>query len=501
MGKFGYILAIDQGTTGTKALLLDASGNILGKTSQEITQIYPKPGWIEHDPLELFQSCLNVVRELLDETGVSPKQILAIGIANQRETTVIWDRVTGEPVSNAIVWQCRRSAEICEAIKSSGAEDNIRNKSGLPIDPYFSATKIRWLLDNIPSGQYRAENGELLFGTVDTWLIWKLTGHAVHATDVTNASRTMLYNIDELKWDKDLLNILNIPSVLLPEVKPSSHIFGHTVAGQFQDQEIPIAGVAGDQHASLFGQACFRPGMVKNTYGTGCFVLANTGDKRISSGPDLISTIAWGIGDQVTYALEGSVFSAGSAVQWLKDGLGIIDSTDTLERLVESVEDNGGVYFVPAFSGLGSPYWDPEARGTIVGLTRGSSAAHLARAALEATAYQTRDVINAIELGTPFDVEILRVDGGGSRSQFMMQFQADILDLPIEKSSESETTAQGAGYLAGLAIGFWKNLEDIEILWQSDSRLDPQMPVVVREELYRKWQRAVQRSTRWDNRA
>ena len=500
MAQSGHILAIDQGTTGTTALLLDRFGAVLGRVSREIAQVYPSPGWVEHSPQEILDSCLHVVDELLRETGVSPSQIEAIGITNQRETTLVWDRYTGAPVANAVVWQCRRSAPICDALERQGMGPHVREKTGLRIDPYFSATKIRWILDNTPSGQARAERGDLLFGTVDTWLLWNLTGRAVHATDVTNASRTMLYDIAKLAWDDDLLDALDIPRAMLPEVQPSSGIFGHTHADLLHGQEIPIAGVAGDQHAALFGQACFRPGMVKSTYGTGCFVLANTGSTRVPSRSGLITTVAWDIGDGVTYALEGSVFSAGATVQWLRDGLGIIQSSEEVNTLAESVDDNGGVYLVPAFTGLGAPYWDPDARGTIVGLTRGSTAGHLARAALEATAYQTRGVVEAMAANAGLDIDVLRVDGGGSASRLMMQHQADLLGVPIERCAVAETTALGAGYLAGLATGMWADTDEIEALWKSDAIFEAKMPAAERRRLYGEFQRAVERARGWERR-
>ncbi len=495
-----HILAIDQGTTGTTALLLDRTGAVLGRAAREIAQVYPKSGWVEHSPREILDSCLQVAGELLQETGASPGQIEAIGITNQRETTLVWDRHTGEPVSNAVVWQCRRSAPICDELERQGLGPCIREKTGLPIDPYFSATKIRWLLDNVPSGQARAERGDLLFGTVDTWLLWNLTGRAVHATDVTNASRTMLYDIARLEWDDGLLDVLDIPSQMLPEVRPSSGIFGRTQPDLFHGHEIPVAGIAGDQHAALFGQACFRPGMIKSTYGTGCFVLANTGATRVPSKSGLITTIAWDIGDGVTYALEGSVFSAGATVQWLRDGLGIIRSSPEVNPLAESVDDNGGVYMVPAFTGLGAPYWDPDARGIIVGLTRGSTAGHLARAALEATAYQTRGVVEAMAADAGLDIDILRVDGGGSASRLMMQHQTDLLGVPIERCAVAETTALGAGYLAGLATGMWEDTAEIEALWSSDAKFEPRMPASERDRLYTDFQHAVERARAWEKR-
>ena len=500
MPQAGYILAIDQGTTGTTALLLDRSGRVLGRASREITQIYPEPGWVEHSPQEILDSCLRVSDELLRKTGVSPRQIDAIGITNQRETTLVWDRHTGEPVSNAVVWQCRRSAPICDDLARQGLSPDVREKTGLPIDPYFSATKIRWLLDNVPSGQARSERGDLLFGTVDTWLMWNLTGRRVHATDVTNASRTMLYDIAGLQWDDGLLRALDIPRAMLPEVLPSSGTFGRTQPELFHGHEIPISGVAGDQHAALFGQACIRPGMTKSTYGTGCFVLANTGTTRVTSRSGLITTIAWDIGDGVTYALEGSVFSAGATVQWLRDGLGIIRSSQEVNSLAESVGDNGGVYLVPAFTGLGAPFWDPDARGTIVGLTRGSKAGHVARAALEATAYQTRGVVDAMAADAGLEIDVLRVDGGGSASQLMMQHQADMLGVPIQRCAVAETTALGAAYLAGLASGTWDSTGEIEALWNSDATFEPQMPPAERHTLYAEFQRAVKRARGWESR-
>jgi len=494
--RAGYILAIDQGTTGTTALLVDGSGRVVWQTSQEIEQVYPQPGWVEHDPEELFDSCMAVVDELLEETETDPRQIEAVGIANQRETTLVWDRETGEPVHNAIVWQCRRSAPLCEAMKAQGLETMVRAKTGLPIDAYFSATKLRWLLDAIPNGQRRAESGELAFGTVDSWLLWKLTNGAIHATDTTNAARTMLYDIDELTWDPELLGALDIPLALLPEVRPSSGVFGHTSGELFRGQRIPISGMAGDQHAALFGQACFQPGMAKNTYGTGSFVLTNTGANRVQSGSGMISTIAWQIGDEVTYALEGSIFATGSTVQWLRDGLGLIAEASETDALARTVPDNGDVYMVPAFTGLGAPHWDMDARGAILGITRGTNRGHFARAALESMAYQTRDVVDAISKDTRQGVPLLRVDGGGTASELMMQFQADILGIPIERSAVPETTALGAAYLAGLAVGFWSGLDEIADYWRSDARFEPAMEDAERERLYSGWQRAVLRTLR-----
>lgn len=497
MTSNSYIVALDQGTTSTTALLIDQMGSVIWKSSQEISTIYPRLGWVEQDPQEIFLSCLNVIHELIDETEISTGQISAIGITNQRETTLVWDRETGEPVYNAIVWQCRRSTMLCEVMKSQGVESDILGKTGLTLDPYFSSTKLRWIIDNIPNGQARAENGEIIFGTVDSWILWNLTGQVVHATDTTNASRTMLYNIDNLEWDKDLLNLFDIPPGILPTVHSSNSIFGYTLAELFRGKEIPVSAMAGDQNSALFGQGCFNPGMIKNTYGTGCFVLANSGEERINSKSGLISTISWQIDKNVTYGLEGSIFSSGSTIQWLKDGLGIINSVNEIDSLAESVEDNGGVYFVPSFTGLGAPNWDPNARGTIVGLTLGSNSGHIARASLEATAFQTRQVVESISKDLGFMPKVLRVDGGGTASSLMMQFQADILGIPIETSSIKDTTALGIGYIAGLSVGFWKDMNEIASLWMNERRFIPSMSDTRRENLYNEWFRAIDRSKNW----
>ena len=497
MPSSGYILAIDQGTTGTTALLVDGSGRVVWQTYQEITQIYPQPGWVEHDPYEIFDSVIDTVDELFEATEIHPRQINSLGITNQRETTIIWDRSTGKPVCNAIVWQCRRTAQLCDALKARGLEAEITDKTGLPIDAYFPATKIRWILDQIPDGQQRAESGELAFGTVDTWLLWQLTNGTVHATDVTNASRSMFYNIDTLEWDAELLEALDIPFAVLPSVKASSGIFAHTGGNFFAGQAIPIAGVAGDQHAALFGQACFSPGMAKNTYGTGSFILFNTGSERVRSQNGLLSIIAWDLGDGVTYGLEGSIFSTGATVQWLRDGLQFIEKSADIEALAASVEDNGGVYFIPAFTGLGAPHWDMYARGTILGITRGTTRAHIARAALEATAYQTRDALDAMKSDTGLDIPLLRVDGGATANDLMMQFQSDILGMSIERHATAETTALGAAYLAGIATGFWQDTDEIAANWASDKRFMPAMPDSERRRLYIDWQRAVSRSKNW----
>ncbi len=497
MPSSGYILAIDQGTTGTTALLVDGSGRVIWQAYQEISQIYPQPGWVEHDPNEIFDSAIETVDELLEATEIHPRQINAIGITNQRETTILWDRATGKPVSNAIVWQCRRTAQLCDALKARGLEAAFAEKTGLPIDAYFPATKIRWILDHIPDGQQRAESGELAFGTVDTWLLWQLTNGTVHATDASNASCSMLYNINTLEWDDALLEMLNIPAAVLPDVLPSSAVYGYTGGNFFAGQAIPIAGVAGDQQAALFGQTCFEPGMVKNTYGTGSFIVMNTGNERVRSEHGIMSIIAWDLGDGVTYALEGSIFSTGATVQWLRDGLQFIEASADVEALAASVEDNGGVYLVPAFTGLAAPHWDMYARGTIIGITRGTTRAHIARAALESTAYQTRDALDAMRYDTGLDIPLLRVDGGGTANDLLMQFQSDILGVPIERHAIAETTALGAAYLAGLATGFWQDTDEIAANWSSDKRFEPAMDARRRNRLYDDWLRGVNRSKGW----
>lgn len=500
----GYIIAIDQGTTGTTALLVDASGAVVWRTYAEITQIYPQPGWVEHDPQELFDSCVAAIGELIEETEISPRQIAAIGITNQRETAIVWDRATGRPLRNAIVWQCRRTAAMCGALIAKGLEGKVRDKTGLPIDAYFSATKLRWLLDDIPDGQRRAENGDIAFGTVDAWLIWNFTNGTLHATDATNASRTMLYNIDAMDWDSDLLAELNIPRAVLPRVLPSIHIYGYTGGNFLGGHSVPIAAVAGDQHAALFGQACFAPGMTKNTYGTGSFVLMNVGPRRVPSSRSLISTLAWTTEDSATYALEGSVFSTGATVQWLRDGLGVINSADEVEALAASVPDSGGVYFVPAFTGLGAPHWDMYARGSLFGVTRGATAAHIARAALESTALQIRDVIDAMADDAGVKPSLLRVDGGGAANALMMQFQADALGMPIERAATPDATALGAAYMAGAAVGFWRGEDEIATLWQADRRFAPTADAAAQARIQRQcadWRRAVQRAKDWARQA
>ena len=497
MTESGYIVAVDQGTTGTTAALVDSAGRLVWKVTEEITQIYPRPGWVEHDPEEIFGSCLETIEELLEETEVSPRQIAALGIANQRETAVIWERDSGKPVTNAIVWQCRRTAPLCEAMKARGMEGPVKKKTGLPVDAYFSGTKLRWILDNVPDGQRRAERGELLFGTVDSWLLWNFSNGTTHATDATNASRTMLFGIDALAWDDELLRDLDIPPVMLPRVRPSNGVLGYAGGNMFGGQGVPIAGVAGDQHAALFGQRCFQPGDAKNTYGTGSFVLMNTGGRPVSSQEGLISTVAWGLGDDTTYALEGSIFSTGATVQWLRDGLGLIGAASEVDGLAKTEPDSGGVFLVPAFTGLGAPHWDMDARGTIAGLTRGTTAGHIARAALEASAYRTRDVVDAMVRDTGLALPVLRVDGGGTASDVMMQFQADILGVPVECASVSETTALGAAYLAGLGVGFWESPAHLPFDETGHRRYEPRMSEDQRETLYNQWTRAVERSKGW----
>jgi glycerol kinase len=493
----GYILVIDQGTTGSAALLFDEEGQIVSSADSEISQIYPQPGWVEHDPKEIFRTSLVVAQEALQKAGVSASEVKGMGITNQRETTVVWERRTGEPVNNAIVWQCRRTAPLCEELKAKGLAQTIREKTGLPIDAYFSATKLRWILDHIPEGQHRAQQGDLLFGTIDSWLVWNLTGGAVHITDYSNASRTMLFNIHTLEWDRELLAILDIPEAVLPKVMPSSQVYGETAAGMLGDARVPLSGIAGDQQAALFGQACYDACMAKNTYGTGSFILLNTGDKPIPSEKGLVTTIAWGLGGKVAYAMEGSIFITGAAVQWLRDGLGLIKSAAESEPLARSVPDNGGVYFVPAFVGLGAPYWDMYARGTIIGLTRGTTGGHLARATLEAIAYQTRDVIEVMSDEACLQVALLRVDGGGTANALLMQFQADILGVTIQPALVAETTSLGAAYLAGLAVGLWKDTTELARMWRAAETYEPKMSVNQRETLYAGWRRAVERARGW----
>ena len=492
-----YIIALDQGTTSSRAILFDKCGNIVSSAQKEFTQIYPKAGWVEHNPMEIWGSQSGVLREVLETTSVRPDEIAAIGITNQRETTVVWDKNTGKPVYNAIVWQCRRTASICDDLKKKGLEESIKSKTGLMIDAYFSATKVKWILDNIEGAREKAENGDLLFGTIDTWLIWNLTRGKVHVTDYSNAARTMLYNIKELKWDEDILKELDIPLCMLPEVKPSSEIYGYTDEEMLAGAKIPIAGCAGDQQAALFGQTCFEEGSVKNTYGTGCFLLMNTGSKPVESKNGLLTTIAWGVDGKVEYALEGSIFVGGASIQWLRDELRLIYDSGQSEYYANQVEDTNGVYVVPAFTGLGAPYWDMYARGAIFGLTRGAKRGHIVRATLESIAYQTKDVLNAMQEDSNMKLKMLRVDGGASANDFLMKFQADILNVNIDRPKVIETTALGAAYLAGLAVGFYKNKEEIRERYTIEKEFIASMNDRKRNLLYKGWKRAVERSLLW----
>src|SRR5258705_3264530 len=491
-----YILALDQGTTSSRSLIFDKQGNIISSAQKEFKQIYPQPGWVEHDAEEIWSTQFGTMAEAVAKAQINMKQVAAIGITNQRETTVVWDRSSGKPVYHAIVWQDRRTAAYCDELKATGHKEMIRQKTGLMIDAYFSATKLKWILDNVDDARKKAENGELAFGTIDTWLSWKLTNGEVHVTDVSNASRTMLYNIHSLQWDEELLKLFNIPASVLPEVKPSSNIYGVT-GNIFPNTEIPIAGIAGDQQAALFGQMCTQPGMVKNTYGTGCFMLMNTGEKAIASKNNLLTTIAWQLDNKTEYALEGSVFIAGAVVQWLRDELKIIRTSAEVEKLAEQVKDTDGVYMVPAFAGLGAPHWNQYARGAVFGLTRGSSNSHIARAALDSIAYQTYDVLKAMEADSGIHIKELRVDGGATVNNQLMQFQSDILNCKVVRPKITETTALGAAYLAGLAVGYWKNIDDIQHQWQVDRSFTPSLKEDKRNELLKGWQRAVKASISW----
>jgi glycerol kinase len=491
-----YVMALDQGTTSSRAIIFDQSGAIISTAQKEFTQIFPQPGWVEHDPAEIWSSQIGVATEAMAKVGLEGGNIAAIGITNQRETTLVWDRETGKPVHNAIVWQDRRTADYCDQLKAAGKETLVRAKTGLVIDAYFSGTKIKWILDNVAGARERANAGKLAFGTVDAWLVWNLTHGAVHATDITNASRTMLYNIHTQEWDQELLSLLDIPASMLPEVKESSEVCGETAPGIFAVQ-IPIAGIAGDQHAALFGQMCTAPGMVKNTYGTGCFMLMNIGGTPIISKNNLLTTVAWKVNGQVQYALEGSIFIAGAIVQWLRDGLGIIRASSEVEALAASVAQNDGVYLVPAFAGLGAPHWDQHARGTLVGMTRGTNAAHIARAALESIAYQTMDVLHAMEADANISIKELRVDGGATGNNLLMQFQADILQTKVVRPAITETTALGAAYLAGLATGYWKDLEEIGRQWKMEKSFSPALDQEQRRQWINGWNRAVNAAKSW----
>ena len=497
-----YVLALDQGTTSSRAIFFDRSGGIHGTAQLEFKQYYPHDGWVEHDPMEILMSQKLAITAAMESGGIAAAQIAAIGITNQRETTVVWEKATGKPVYNAIVWQCRRTSEICEKLIADGLSDHVADHTGLLIDAYFSATKIKWILDNVEGARERAERGELLFGTIDTWLIWWLTGGKVHATDYSNASRTMLFDIDRLCWDEKIMKALGIPACMLPEARPSSGDFGVVapgISGLEALAGIPISGVAGDQQAALFGQACFSKGQAKNTYGTGCFLMMNTGESSMRSRNGLVSTIAWGLDGKVEYALEGSVFNAGSVIKWLRDGLGLIKSAPEVNILAESVPDAGGVLLVPAFTGLGAPYWDMYARGTMVGITRGTTAAHIARAVLDSIAYQVTDLISAMEDDVGFRLSELRVDGGASVSNKLMQIQADMLGVAINRPEVVETTALGAAYLAGLAVGFWSGLDDIENNRKVERVFRPEIDAHERGRRYAEWQRAVERSRSWAN--
>jgi glycerol kinase len=492
-----YLIAIDQGTTSSRSIVFDKQGNIIQVAQKEFTQIFPKPGWVEHDPMEIWSSQMGVLTEVKARAGISPGDVAAIGITNQRETTVVWDKTTGKPVYNAIVWQCRRTAEYCDSLKAKGFDKTIKEKTGLIVDAYFSGTKVRWILENVPGAREKAEKGDLLFGNIDTWLVWNLTKGKVYITDYSNASRTMLFNIHKLEWDKDILKEFNIPIQMLPEVKPSSYKYGNTAA-EILGGEIPIAGIAGDQQAALFGQCCFEPGTVKNTYGTGCFILMNTGEKAVESKNGLLTTIAWGADNKVEYALEGSVFIAGAAIQWLRDGLRMIDNAAFSEHYAAKVPDSGGVYVVPAFVGLGAPYWDQYARGTIVGITRGTTKEHFVRATLESLAYQSQDVIKAMEADAGVPIKSIRVDGGATANNFLMQFQADILNTDVIRPKVIESTALGAVYLAGLAVGFYSDKQDIVKNMAQDRVFKSSIQDADRVKLVSGWKEAVKRSLGWE---
>ncbi len=493
-----YILALDQGTTSSRAVVFDRRGRIISIASKEFQQIYPQPGWVEHDPMEIWDSQMEAVRRALDSAGLSLQGIAAIGITNQRETTVVWDRESGKPVYNAIVWQCRRTAPACSRIQKMKFAEKIRKRTGLVIDAYFSGTKVQWILEHDKKIRKAAERGDLAFGTMDSWLIYRLTGKKLHLTDYSNASRTLLFNIHNLSWDREILRFFGIPDKILPAVKPSSQLYGHTSPEVFFGAEVPLSGIIGDQQGALFGQTCFRQGQAKNTYGTGCFLLMNTGEKPVASKTNLVTTIAWGTQKKVEYALEGSIFIAGAVVQWLRDGLRIISRAADSEPLAAGLSSNEGVYFVPAFVGLGAPYWDMYARGAILGITRGTTQAHIARAGLESIAYQTRDVLECMEKDSGIKLKELRVDGGAAANAFLMQFQADILGVPVVIQETTETTALGAAYLAGLAVGFWKDTQQVARNFNVRKKFIPRMPVRQRESLYRKWKKAVERAKGWE---
>lgn len=494
-----YVLALDQGTTSSRAIIFAETSEIVSVAQKEFTQIFPKPGWVEHNADEIWSTQIGTVAEVVAKAGIALSDIAAIGITNQRETTVVWDKTTGKPVYNAIVWQSRQTMDICDDLKAKGHAAMISHKTGLVVDAYFSGTKVKWILDHVEGAREKAKAGKLLFGTIDSWLIWKLTGGKVHVTDYSNASRTMLYNIRELKWDEEILKILDIPASMLPEVRPSSEVYGKTDPSVFMGAEVPIAGAAGDQQAALFGQTCFQPGMAKNTYGTGCFMLMTTGSDCYSSKNGLLTTIAWGLDGKVEYALEGSIFVAGAAVQWLRDGLKMLETAADSEYYAGKVEDTEGVYVVPAFVGMGAPYWDMKARGAIFGLTRGTTKSHIIRATLDSMCFQTKDVLDAMQADSGIKLQALKVDGGAVANNLMMQFQSDMLAVPVDRPMVTETTALGAAYLAGLAVGVWKSKDDLVANWKLDKRFEPKMPKEKRDSLYAGWQKAVKRSLDWED--
>jgi len=491
-----YILSFDQGTTSSRAIIFDKKGSIVATAQKEFTQIFPQPGWVEHDANEIWSTQLGVAAEAVLKAGITKNDIAAIGITNQRETTVVWDRKTSQPIYNAIVWQDRRTADYCDTLKKDGSAEKIKSKTGLVTDAYFSGTKIKWILENVKGAKEKAEKGELCFGTVDSWLLWKLTDGKVHATDVSNASRTLIYNIHDLKWDEELLKMFGIPASMLPEVRSSSEVYGHT-ENILTTIPIPVSGIAGDQQSALFGQMCTQPGMVKNTYGTGCFMLMNTGTKPVASKNNLLTTIAWKVNGEVHYALEGSVFIGGAVVQWLRDGLKIIQTSGDVEALAKKVDDNGGVYVVPAFTGLGAPYWNQHARGIIVGITRGTSDAHIARAAVESIAFQSMDLLKAMEADAGLPIKEVRVDGGATVNNQLMQFQSDILNTNVIRPEVTETTALGAAYLAGLAVGFWSSIDELQQYWQKDKAFTPAMGDEKRNDLQKNWKKAVRAAQAW----
>lgn len=491
MAEKNYVMAIDQGTTSSRAIIFDRNGKKIGSSQKEFPQYFPKSGWVEHNANEIWNSVQSVIAGAFIESGIRPEAIAGIGITNQRETTVVWDKTTGQPIANAIVWQSRQSSPIADQLKADGHTEMIHEKTGLVIDAYFSATKVRWLLNNIEGAQEKADNGELLFGTIDSWLVWKLTDGQVHVTDYSNASRTMLYNIHKLEWDQEILELLNIPSSMLPEVKSNSEVYGHTRSYHFYGSEVPIAGMAGDQQAALFGQMAFEKGMIKNTYGTGAFIVMNTGEEPQLSDNDLLTTIGYGINGKVYYALEGSIFVAGSAIQWLRDGLRMIESSPQSEEIAAKAKGDNEVYVVPAFTGLGAPYWDSDARGAVFGLTRGTTKEDFVRATLQAVAYQSKDVIDTMKKDSGIDIPLLKVDGGAAKNDLLMQFQADILDIDVQRAANLETTALGAAYLAGLAVGFWKDLDELKSMAEEGQMFTPEMPAEERDNLYEGWKQAV----------